>query len=75
MTLARLREEWESSNWQRKFTVDEIDDLLDIAEAAEVLVGKIYPDPPFDGSSGDPGAVAVVKVRTALETLAKDLDR
>ena len=36
--------------------------------AAEVLVDMIYPADVFNGSSGDPGALAVVAVRDALAT-------
>lgn len=67
---AELRAGAEADETIRTHAHDWLTDLLDIAEAAQTLVDLIYPAAVFDGSSGDPGAVAVANVRAALAQLA-----
>jgi hypothetical protein len=49
--------------------------LLGAAEAAKQWFHDVYPPDSFDGSSGDSGAVSVVKLRDDLLEAISDVDR
>jgi len=42
-----------------------------LVRIAELLLARAYPEDVFDGSSGDPGPVFVVKLREALAVLSR----